>query len=86
MLYAIECTPAEARNGGIGRLAPVPDRLRYAPSNGAQHLEFLRAMAAELDAPSPWVKLAPDYDRQCYLARERLRSHAAYLIEVGVRG
>ncbi|PIG08626.1 hypothetical protein [Comamonas sp. 26] len=69
----------------VGRIAPVPDRLKYAPSNGALYLDFLLARAEELDAPPAWKKLPPDYDRQCYVAQCSLRQHAEYLIEVGVR-
>lgn len=69
----------------IGRLAPVPDRFKFAPSNGALHLEYLRFLAAELDAPPAWKKLPPDFDRQCYDAQCALRRHGAYLIELGVR-
>ena len=69
----------------VGRTAPVPDRLKYAPSNGAQYLDYLRLRAEELDAPPAWKKLPPDYDQQCYQAHCALRRHAVYLIEVGVR-
>lgn len=34
------------------RLLPVLDRLRYAPSPGAQRLAYLRALSLELDALS----------------------------------
>ena len=69
----------------VGRIAPVPDRLKFAPSNGALHLEYLRFRAEELDAPPAWKKLPPDYDRQCYDVLCSLRRHGAYLIESGVR-
>lgn len=69
---------------GMGRIAPVPDRLKFAPSNGAQYLDYLRFRAEELDAPPAWKKLPPDYDRQCCDAQCALRRHAVYLIEVGV--
>lgn len=69
----------------IRRIAPVPDRFKYGPSDGALYLDYLRARADELDAPPAWKKLPPDYDRQCYDAQCSLRRHAVYLIEVGVR-
>lgn len=69
----------------MGRIAPVPDRLKYAPSNGALYLEYLLARVAELDSPPAWKKLPPDYDQQCYQAHCSLRRHAEYLIEAGVR-
>ena len=69
----------------IGRIAPVPDRLKYAPSNGARYLDYLRMRVGELDAPPAWKKLPPDYDRQCYEAHCSLRRHGVYLIETGVR-
>lgn len=78
-------TAVSGRLVGMGAIAPVPDRLKYAPSNGAQYLDYLRARAEELDAPPAWQKLPLDYDQQCYHAHWALRSHAAYLIEVGVR-
>ena len=69
----------------IGPIAPVCDKHRFAPSNGAQYLEYLRARAHELDFPSARKNLPPDYDQQCYQAHCALRRHAVYLIEVGVR-
>ena len=69
----------------IGHIAPVPDRLKFAPSNGAEYLRFLRFRAEELDSPPKGRKLPPDYDCQCFEAQCSLRRHAAYLIEVGVR-
>lgn len=81
----IQAKPGSGMTLDFGRIAPVPDRLKYAPSNGALYLDFLRARAEELDAPPAWKKLPPDYDRQCYVAQCSLRQHAEYLIEVGVR-
>lgn len=81
----IQATPGSGMTLDIGRIAPVPDRLKYAPSNGAQYLDYLRLRVEELDAPPAWKKLPPDYDRQCYDAHCSLRRHAVYLIEVGVR-
>lgn len=69
----------------VGRLAPVPDRFRFGPSDGAKRLDFLRMLADELDHFPKWKKLPPDYDVQCYRAALSLRCHAAYLIESGVR-
>ena len=69
----------------IGPIAPVYDKHRFAPSNGAQYLRYLRMLAAELDAPPKGRKLPPDYDRQCYDVQWSLRRHGAYLIEAGVR-
>ena len=84
-LTLIQANPGTGMTLDIGRLAPVPDRFKFAPSNGALHLEYLRFLAAELDAPPAWKKLPPDYDRQCYQVQCSLRSHAEYLIEAGVR-
>ena len=80
MITLIQATPGSGMTLDIGRIAPVPDRLKFAPSNGALHLEYLR-----LDAPPAWKKLPPDYDRQCYQVQCSLRSQAEYLIEAGVR-
>ena len=85
MITLIQATPGSGMTLDIGRIAPVPDRLKFAPSNGALHLEYLRFRAEELDAPPAWKKLPPDYDRQCYQVQCSLRSHAEYLIEAGVR-
>lgn len=85
MITLIQATPGSGMTLDIGRLAPVPDRLKFAPSNGAQYLDYLRLRAEELDAPPAWKKLPPDYDQQCYQAHWALRRHAAYLIDVGVR-
>lgn len=84
-LSFVNATPGSGMTLDIGRLAPAPDRLKYAPSNGAKYLDYLRARAEELDAPPAWQKLPPDYDQQCYQAHCALRRHAVYLIEVGVR-
>lgn len=84
-ITAIQAAPASGMSLDVGRIAPVPDRLKYAPSNGAQYLDYLRLRVEELDAPPAWKKLPPDYDRQCYDAHCSLRRHAVYLIEVGVR-
>ena len=85
MLKLVEGFPSSGMTLDIGPLAPVPDRLKYAPSNGARYLEYLRFRAEELDAPPAWKKLPPDYDRQCYDVQCSLRRHGAYLIESGVR-
>ena len=85
MITLIDATPGSGMTLDIGRLAPVPDRLKYALSNGAQYLDYLRARAEELDAPPAWKKLPPDYDRQCYQVQCSLRSHGSYMIQVGVR-
>ena len=69
----------------VGRIAPVPDRLKYAPSNGALYLDYLRARAHELDSPPAWKKLPPDYDRQCFEALNALQRHCNFMIQVGVR-
>lgn len=84
-ITAIQAAPGSGMTLDIGPLAPVPDRLKYAPSNGALYLEYLRFRAEELDAPPAWKKLPPDYDRQCYDVLCSLRRHGAYLIEAGVR-
>lgn len=68
----------------VGRLAPVPDSLRFGQSNGAKLLEALRARAWRLDHPQRGRELPPDYDRQCFDTAMRLREHGAYLIQVGV--
>ena len=85
MITLIQATPGSGMTLDIGRTSPVPDRLKYAPSNGAQYLSYLRMLAAELDAPPKGRKLPPDYDRQCYDVQWSLRRHGAYLIEAGVR-
>ena len=69
----------------IGPIAPVYDKHRFAPSNGAQYLRYLRMLAEELDSPPKGRKLPPDYDRPCYDVQCSLRRHATYLIEAGVR-
>lgn len=84
-LFVVQGTPGSGMTLDIGRLAPAPDRLKYAPSNGAQYLDYLRARAHELDFPPARKNLPPDYDQQCYQAHCALRRHAVYLIEVGVR-
>ena len=84
-LVAYSGRPVERMALDIGPLAPVPDRLKYAPSDGALHLDYLRALAEELEAPPSWKKLPPDYDRQCYDVAFALRFHGSYLIQVGVR-
>ena len=35
----IQATPGSGMTLDIGRLAPVPDRFKFAPSNGALHLD-----------------------------------------------
>ncbi|EED67520.1 hypothetical protein SR914_21220 [Comamonas testosteroni] len=85
MITLIWATPGSGMTLDIGRIAPVPERLKFAPSNGALHLDYLRALADELDAPYRWKAIPPDYDRQCYDVHCALRRHAAYLIDVGVR-
>ena len=85
MITLIQATPGSGMTLDIGRLAPVIDRLKFAPSNGAQYLDYLRARAHELDFQSARKNLPPDYDQQCYQAHCALRRHAVYLIEVGVR-
>jgi len=85
MITLIQATPGSGMTLGIGRLAPVPDRFRFAPSNGAQRLTYLRMLAADLDAPQRGRKLPSDYDRQCFDVHCQLRTHGAYLIEAGVR-
>ena len=85
MITLIQATPGAGMTLDIGRIAPVPDRFKFAPSNGALHLEYLRFRAEELDAPPAWKKLPPDFDRQCYVAACALRAHGSYLIQVGVR-
>ena len=84
MITLIQATPGAGMTLDIGRIAPVPDRFKFAPSNGALHLEYLRFRAEELDAPPAWKKLPPDYDRQCCQVQCSLRSHGSYLIQVGV--
>ena len=84
-ITAIQATPGSGMTLDIGRIAPVPDRLKYAPSNGALHLDYLRALADELDAPYRWKAIPPDYDRQCFDVAFALRFHGSYLIQVGVR-
>ncbi|WP_313605806.1 hypothetical protein [Comamonas jiangduensis] len=69
----------------LGRLAPVPDSLRFGQSNGAKMLEALRARARMLDYPRIGRELPPDYDRQCFDVACRLREQGNYLIQVGVR-
>lgn len=74
---------------GMGRIAPVPDRLKYAPSNGALHLEYLRARAEHLEYMVGYSRSFDlsrvTYDRECYQVQCALRRHGAYLIESGVR-
>ena len=65
------------------RLLPVLDRLRYAPSPGAQRLAYLRATAAELDALPAYRQLPANYDRLCFDTAMRLREQGAYLIASG---
>lgn len=84
-LSLVNAAPGSGMTLDIGPLAPVPDRLKYSPSNGALYLDFLRARAEELDAPPAWKKLPPDFDRQCYDAACALRTHGSYLIQVGVQ-
>lgn len=84
-IVPIQAKPGSGMTLDIGRLAPVIDRLNYAPSNGALHLEYLRALADELESPPAWKKLPPDYDRQCFDVAFALRFHGSYLIQVGVR-
>ena len=69
----------------VGRLAPIPDSLRFCQSNGAKQLEALRACARMLDYPRIGRELPPDYDRQCFDVACRLREQGNYLIQVGVR-
>lgn len=69
----------------VGRLAPVPDSLRFGQSNGAKQLEALRACARMLDYLRIGRELPPDYDRQCFDVACRLREQGNYLIQVGVR-
>ena len=69
----------------IGRLAPVPDSLRFGQSNGAKMLEALRARAQALDFPPRGRELPADYDRQCFDVSCRLREQGNYLIQTGVR-
>lgn len=57
----------------VGRLAPIPDSLRFGQSNGAKLLEALRARAWRLDHPQRGRELPPDYDRQCFDTAMRLR-------------
>lgn len=65
------------------RLLPVLERLRYAPSPGAQRLAYLRAAAHELDTLSAGRMLPRDFDRRCYDLACQLREHGAYLIAAG---
>lgn len=69
----------------IGRLAPVPDSLRFGQSNGAKQLEALRTRAKWLDFPRSGRELPHDYDRQCFDVACRLREQGNYLIQTGVR-
>lgn len=69
----------------IGRIAPVPDRLKYAPSNGALYLDYLRMRVEDLDSPPAFKKLPPDYDKQCFDAHNALVRHGGYMIQVGVQ-
>ena len=85
MITLIQATPGSGMTLDIGRLAPVPDRLKFAPSNGARHLDYLRALAEEFDSYPAWKSLPLDYDRQCYDVQCALRRHGSYLIETGVR-
>lgn len=79
----------------IGRLAPIPDSLRFGQSNGAKRLDALRAHAVYLDSFrlsrnadkavckyfGDWVR----YSRSCFDTAARLREQGNYLIQVGVR-
>jgi hypothetical protein len=84
-ITAIQATPGSGMTLDIGRIAPVPDRLKYAPSNGAQHLEYLRALAEHLEYEAYLWRSMPrsDYDRKCYDVAWALRLHGSYLIQVG---
>lgn len=65
------------------RLLPVFERLRCAPSPGAQRLAYLLACAAELDSLPPGRELPRDYERLCFDTAMRLREQGAYLIASG---
>ena len=83
----IQGKPSSGMTLDVGRLAPVPDRLKYAPSNGALHLEYLRALAEHLEYQVDLWRSMPrsDFDRKCYDVACALRAHGSYLIQVGVR-
>lgn len=83
MIRAIQARPIEGMT--LGRLAPVPDSLRFGQSNGAKQLEALRTRAKWLDFHRAGSELPSDYDRQCFDVACRLREQGNYLIQTGVR-
>lgn len=84
MIRLIQAKPGEGMSL-YGRIAPVPDSLRFGQSNGAKQLEALRTRAKWLDFPRAGSELPPDYDRQCFDVSCRLREQGNYLIQTGVR-
>lgn len=84
MITCITAKPGEGMSL-YGRIAPVPDSLRFGQSNGAKQLEALRTRAKWLDFPRAGSELPPDYDRQCFDVSCRLREQGNYLIQTGVR-
>ena len=84
MITCITAKPGEGMSL-YGRIAPVPDSLRFGQSNGAKQLEALRTRAKWLDFPRSGRELPHDYDRQCFDVACRLREQGNYLIQTGVR-
>lgn len=84
MLHLITAKPGEGMSL-YGRIAPVPDSLRFGQSNGAKMLDGLRARAQWLEFPRAGRELPHDYERQCFEVVCRLREQGNYLIQAGVR-